>query len=653
MTERETRVARLLRTIAEIHPHYWTTSYQRGKLLHGVPSPAPDTLTMHITDACQLRCPFCFAAGSTRRHHLTRDEMRSIIDSFTGLSRMIVLGGEPLSHPDIDWLLDYASTRVSEIEFFTNGLPLVDRSWNIPDRDDCTEGLATITLTFSIDDHHRQQIGESKYREIAELALSLRETDAARVRFNITDPRFFSGGYLNYTALRDLLHDYHPSLRDCFDDSFHARRIDDVFYFNPVICHGGCDDQGEPLDLSSLMSRFELVAGRHRTNGRPVLLNNLTALWMDNPPDNMIVSYLDTSDLFEPILDQYLQRLPDTSAAPVIRDVVRWLSTGNDASCSNALSALSRLDSDPIARTLRYALESRDKLATCEIISLFPQWLLFSGWPQSYDRMIQSAHDTIFRTAITPCKFPIRLTATHSGPHIPWAAVSGVLSDADFASQTRSMLISAARTFHSHFSNAQIPMQDGSHIYLSGLVTAASRYVPLSESTLIDNLTPAHSESPLYLLLPEIISSEGTLSFAIRHLVFVSATDEAALREAYSSLFAMIARLFNESQIEIIRQEFAAIHSPCEMMLPPRLTPTGPPPIVSCNAVTVFQTLFRDPATHAFPYGQQDLAAAVAAIPLTGFFPESVSALRDELDYWAHQSSAVNTNRNEDRTQHV
>jgi hypothetical protein len=63
----------------------------------------PKTLTLMITDACNMSCPHCLldckGAGG---HFVLKDTVTSIIDDFKGLGgeMLHITGGEPLLHPD-------------------------------------------------------------------------------------------------------------------------------------------------------------------------------------------------------------------------------------------------------------------------------------------------------------------------------------------------------------------------------------------------------------------------------------------------------------------------------------------------------------------------------------------------------------------------
>jgi len=81
-----------------------------------------------ITNACQLRCPFCFAseyrvdAGSGAARHMSTEEFRRLLD-FAPVKTVRFCGGEPTLHPQFGELLQLALAEPERRAFImTNGL---------------------------------------------------------------------------------------------------------------------------------------------------------------------------------------------------------------------------------------------------------------------------------------------------------------------------------------------------------------------------------------------------------------------------------------------------------------------------------------------------------------------------------------------------
>lgn len=91
--------------------------------------PKPPSLTIYITEECNLRCRHCaIVEGKMPEPLLKTEEIRDLIDKHCeryNNPTVTFLGGEPLLRPDCLELLEYAHTRTTEVKISTNGL-LVD-----------------------------------------------------------------------------------------------------------------------------------------------------------------------------------------------------------------------------------------------------------------------------------------------------------------------------------------------------------------------------------------------------------------------------------------------------------------------------------------------------------------------------------------------
>ena len=84
------------------------------------------TLQWHITHRCNLRCKHCYQDDYSSFE--TRADMERVLDQFTELLRtynrkgqLNITGGEPLTHPDLFWLLKQAKERNISTGVLTNG----------------------------------------------------------------------------------------------------------------------------------------------------------------------------------------------------------------------------------------------------------------------------------------------------------------------------------------------------------------------------------------------------------------------------------------------------------------------------------------------------------------------------------------------------
>ncbi len=84
------------------------------------------TLQWHITHRCNLRCKHCYQEDFSAFE--SREDMLSVLDQFCGVldyygskGQLNLTGGEPLTHPDLFWLLQSARERGISTGVLTNG----------------------------------------------------------------------------------------------------------------------------------------------------------------------------------------------------------------------------------------------------------------------------------------------------------------------------------------------------------------------------------------------------------------------------------------------------------------------------------------------------------------------------------------------------
>ncbi len=90
----------------------------------------PQAAKVEITTRCNIHCSFCHLAeaegGAARAGHwMPIDEFRTVLDQLPGIRWIDIQGvGEPLSHPQIEELLDELNGRGVRAELTTNGVLL-------------------------------------------------------------------------------------------------------------------------------------------------------------------------------------------------------------------------------------------------------------------------------------------------------------------------------------------------------------------------------------------------------------------------------------------------------------------------------------------------------------------------------------------------
>ncbi|MGD2249379.1 MAG: radical SAM protein [Candidatus Methanofastidiosia archaeon] len=83
-----------------------------------------ENVSLEVTTLCNLKCGHCYAdAGKKRPDELTTKEIKHAIDLLweTGVLAITFTGGEPLLHPDIFELMEYARNKPMTVVLFTNG----------------------------------------------------------------------------------------------------------------------------------------------------------------------------------------------------------------------------------------------------------------------------------------------------------------------------------------------------------------------------------------------------------------------------------------------------------------------------------------------------------------------------------------------------
>jgi radical SAM protein with 4Fe4S-binding SPASM domain len=116
--------------IARNHPHcLWrrASSERRAAAVQGTSfSSWPlHSVCMELTLRCNLRCLHCgSAAGDARKNELTLPELIPVLEDLRmlGAERLVLLGGEPLLHPDWEEIVTMAKAFGLRVSLISNGL---------------------------------------------------------------------------------------------------------------------------------------------------------------------------------------------------------------------------------------------------------------------------------------------------------------------------------------------------------------------------------------------------------------------------------------------------------------------------------------------------------------------------------------------------
>ncbi len=277
-----------LGTLAAVDPLHFSTFYRRARFHRDAPQPAPPTVLLDVTTECPLACTFCFASGtqgSGRR--LDPKTLVELEKSLSGVPRVVLIGGEPLTHPEIGALLRILAAHHDEIEIYTNGLALPDqparrKAWlharfaGLP---------ARVTLTLAVDRFHREQMGDAVFAsKVAAFLHAEAEAWPVAVRLNVTADGLHSTGYLTPEAVLPVLAELHPELVADFAAAVAGRRMDERYQLNPIVRLGrGAEGPGEWLKAEDALFSPEVVL-TPQPDGALALLGFLPATWMAAPP---------------------------------------------------------------------------------------------------------------------------------------------------------------------------------------------------------------------------------------------------------------------------------------------------------------------------------------------------------------------------------
>ncbi len=90
------------------------------------------TVHIQLTNRCNYRCSYCYAASGTQRHPLLPLEiLTQLVDDIVGLSprcRYELSGGEPLLHPAALDLAEYIARKGGAVSLLTNGSLVSERN---------------------------------------------------------------------------------------------------------------------------------------------------------------------------------------------------------------------------------------------------------------------------------------------------------------------------------------------------------------------------------------------------------------------------------------------------------------------------------------------------------------------------------------------
>lgn len=314
--------AALLDTLVAIEPLHFASFYQRTRLYRGATRPAPPEVVLDLTQDCPLTCAFCLA-GATRGGGLRISDatLAHLETELNGVPKVLLVGGEPLTHPEIDAILRRLRAHHAELEVVTGGVTLPPEPGRFAEwlqrRTVAAEGSGRLTLTLSVDRWHCAAVGESLFAARIDRMLALADSlpPGLSVRFLVTDPALPTVGYLQRRDIELCLDALHPGLRARFDRAWRDHDVDTWFRFGPVVRLGEAAEMAaEPLDAADMAWAGEVILspradkpdtahGLTKALDHPVkLLRGLPATWMATIPEGLVHRRAESGPLAERLL---------------------------------------------------------------------------------------------------------------------------------------------------------------------------------------------------------------------------------------------------------------------------------------------------------------------------------------------------------------
>ncbi len=378
------------------------------------PVPVKAFLNLEVTKACCLECDFCLAAGKNKGpKNISLELARSTLEQFHGADRVVLLGGEPLMHPEIEKIIEAVSNIGAKTEIYTNGFLLGDSKEKV--KRSCiqigTKNPHGTIFTLAVDSSHAVQLGHERLGAILDGVLSVqRQIPNIHVRFNITDGRIGTSNYLSPNLVLEILSEIHPYLVSEFKASVSNGDTWKKFLFNSVVRMGRAQERAylishdmapEFIRASDLAKGVELTAVMENEQGMGIY-SWLNAMWMDNCSQAFLVTRIErgqnklsTRAKVKMDFRQWLARnvygLADGIFGDSDRDtIMRWL-LGDDDDTGSLAATMERLCVDHTclerAMELLRAHEAGADLQSLKVsfsnalISLH-RWRLLDGWYQ-------------------------------------------------------------------------------------------------------------------------------------------------------------------------------------------------------------------------------------------------------------------------------
>lgn len=222
-------------------------------------------LSVIATNNCQCNCPYCINSETDRRLDLPIDKAISNISKLVSkyqVKEAIILGGEPLLYPKIDWLIHRLKYQcgLKKVRLTTNGIRLI--SYGMCDNafigNLCAAGLDGINISFHNEDFITLE-------ELADVYAAFYDR-GVKVRINTN---IWRGNHDGVSSMLDFLKQISP-----YCDEVRVSNIipKDSFSVNPV----NREDNDLILDDSEYIGIFNGIISHYVLDGYAIFENPKT-----------------------------------------------------------------------------------------------------------------------------------------------------------------------------------------------------------------------------------------------------------------------------------------------------------------------------------------------------------------------------------------
>ena len=133
---------------------------------------APLIVWFEITRACNLPCKHCYVeAGPPRHNELTTPEILTILDQLKvkGVFALVLVGGEPMLHPNFVEIVNYAHDLGFVISIASNGTYITQELIDKLPREECIVSVSIDGIAFQ-----KELRGKTTFEEIRDNLLMLK-----------------------------------------------------------------------------------------------------------------------------------------------------------------------------------------------------------------------------------------------------------------------------------------------------------------------------------------------------------------------------------------------------------------------------------------------------------------------------------------------